>query len=365
MRGDDLKQMPMFSYVSQEERIPSGHPLRRIRGIVDRVLKRLSPRFAELYSDTGRPSIAPERLLRALLLQVLYTIRSERLLMEQLEYNLLFRWFVGLSMDDEVWTPTVFTKNRDRLAKGDLAAAFFEEVVTIAREEKLMSDEHFTVDGTLIEAWASQKSFQKKDGPPQASGDDLSNPTVNFHGEKRSNDTHASTTDPEARLYRKGSGKEAKLSYMGHVLMDNRYGLATTALVTTASGTAEREAGVSMLNMTEEDTHHHRTVGGDKNYDTASFVKDLREIRVTPHVAQNLSGRHSAIDHRTTRHPGYEISQQRRKRVEEIFGWVKTIGLMRKVRHRGKELVGWIFTFTTAIYNVLRISNLKEAGVCP
>jgi transposase len=360
MRGSDQQPDEMWSYVSMEDRIPADHPLRPLRRLVDRVLKGLSPRFAKLYADTGRPSIPPERLLRALLIQVLYTIRSERLLMEQLDYNLLFRWFVGLSMDDTVWDPTVFTKNRDRLLRGDIAEAFFAQVVKLARAEGLLSDEHFTVDGTLIEAWAGQKSFRKKTGGSDPSDDDPGNPTVDFHGEKRSNATHASTTDPEARLYKKTKGSEAKLAYLGHLLMENRNGLAVNAMVTEANGLMERAAALVMLQ--EVKTPRPITVGADKNYDTAGFVEDSRRLNAVPHVAQNTKNRSSAIDGRTTRHPGYAISQRLRKRIEEIFGWMKTVGLMRKTRHRGRERVGWMFVFTVAAYDLIRIRNLIGAG---
>jgi len=363
MRGIDTKQARLFSYVSQEERIPQHHPLRVIRRMSDEVLESMTKRFDRLYSDTGRPSIPPEHLLRALLLQVLYSIRSERLLMEQLDYNLLYRWFVGLNMDDEVWDATVFTKNRDRLLEGDIADMFFDQVMAIARKRRLLSDEHFTVDGTLIEAWAGQKSFQKKEGSSQPPSDGGSNPTVDFHGEKRSNATHESTTDPEARLYRKGPGKEARLSFMGHVLMDNRYGLAVDDRLTTATGTAEREAAHEMMEAVPNRRSQHPTMGADKAYDTKDFVKNLRTLTVTPHVAQNTNGRSSAIDGRTTCHAGYEISQQKRKLVEQIFGWLKTIGLMRKTRHKGTQRVGWMFTFALAVYNLVRMKNL-EAEPC-
>lgn len=363
MRGIDTKQARLFSYVSQEERIPQHHPLRVIRRMSDEVLESMTKRFDRLYSDTGRPSIPPEHLLRALLLQVLYSIRSERLLMEQLDYNLLYRWFVGLNMDDEVWDATVFTKNRDRLLEGDIADLFFNKVMAIARERALLSDEHFTVDGTLIEAWAGQKSFQKKEGSSQPPADGGSNPTVNFHGEKRSNATHESTTDPEARLYRKGPGKEARLSFMGHVLMDNRYGLAVDDRLTVATGTAEREAAQEMVEALPNRRSKHPTVGADKAYDTKDFVKNLRTLTVTPHVAQNTNGRSSAIDGRTTCHAGYEVSQHKRKLVEQIFGWLKTIGLMRKTRHKGIQRVGWMFTFGLAVYNLVRMKNL-EAEPC-
>lgn len=312
-----------------------------------------------MYSQIGRPSIPPEQLLRALLLQVLYTIRSERMLMEQLEYNLLFRWFVGLNLDDAVWDVTVFTKNRTRLLKADIARQFFHLVVEQARGLDLLSDEHFTVDGTLLEACASLKSFRKMDDSGQNPPEDPGNPTVNFHGEKRSNDTHQSTTDPDAMLARKGSGKEAKLSYSGHVLMENRNGLVADVEVLPATGTAERDAALMMIESIPGD--HPVTVGADKAYDTKDFVAENRHMNATPHVAQNNKGRKSAIDGRTTRHAGYGISQQKRKRVEEIFGWMKTVGGMRKLRHRGLELVGWMFTLAATAYNLVRIRNLSTA----
>ena len=318
----------------------------------------LLPPFDQLHSHTGRPSIAPEKFLQALLLRVLYTIRSEQLLMEQLDYKVLFRWFVGLNMDDPVWDATVFSKNRERLLKGEVAQAFFEQVLKLARQQDLLSDEHFTVDGTLIEAWAGQKSFQKKDTPVGPPPDDPGNPTVDFHGEKRSNQTHQSKTDPEARLYKKGPGKEAKLSYQGQVLMENRNGLVTGTRLTPATGTAEREAAVEMAQQIAGRDGHRVTVGADKAYDTHDFVRELRDLKVTPHVAQNSQNRSSAIDGRTTRHAGYALSQRKRKRVEEIFGWIKTVGLMRKTRHRGLARVGWMFTFTAAAYNLVRIRNL-------
>jgi len=361
MRGDNQEQQgAMWSYVPMEQRIPVDHPLRRMRPMVDAILEEMSPRFDELYSRVGRPSIAPEKLLRALLLQVLYTIRSERLLMEQLDYNLLFRWFVGLEMDDPVWNATVFTKNRERLLTGEIARGFFERAVAQARERDLLSDEHFTVDGTLIEAWASLKSFKRRDdvsGPP----DDPGNPTVNFHGERRRNDTHASTTDPEARLARKGKAQEAKLCYTGHVLMENRNGLAVAGCVIPASGHAERAAALALLG--EREGRERVTLGADKGYDTRDFVAAVRLLGVTPHVAQNTTNRASAIDGRTTRHPGYGVSQRRRKRVEEIFGWLKTVGLMRKTRHRGTRRVDWMFTFALAAYNLVRIRALTASTV--
>lgn len=356
MRGDNEQQAGMFSYISPEQRVPADHPLRPIRKMTDEIFKQLSPRFDQLYARTGRPSIAPERLLRALLLQVLYSVRSERMLMEQLEYNLLFRWFVGLNMDDRVWDATTFTKNRERLLRGDIAEQFFAAVLEQARDYELLSDEHFTVDGTLLEAAASLKSFKAKDETNEPPPDDPGNPTVNFHGQKRSNKTHQSTTDPDSMLCRKGKGKEAKLGYAGHLLMENRNGLAVSACVTAATGTAERDAA---LDFADEISGHGRvTLGGDKNYDTHDFVKDLRELQVTPHVAQNNTSRKSAIDARTTRHEGYQISQQKRKRIEEIFGWLKTVGQLRKLRHRGTERVNWIFIFATAVYNLVRMRKL-------
>ena len=363
MRGHDLHQDAMFSYLSPEQRVPQDHPLRPIRRMTDQALQRLSPRFERMYADIGRPSIAPEKLLRALLLQVLYTIRSERMLLEQLDYNLLFRWFVGLNMDDAVWVPTVFSKNRDRLLEGAVAEAFFDEVLREAGEQELLSEEHFTVDGTLLEAWASQKSFQRKDAPEGPPPEDPGNPTVDFHKEKRTNETHQSTTDPDARLARKGKGKEAKLSYVGHVLMENRNGLVVNVRLTQATGTAEREAAVEMVD--DIPGPKQVTVGADKNYDAEAMVQQLRERKATPHVAQNQERRRSAIDSRTTRHPGYQISQRARKKVEESFGWMKTVGLLRKLRHRGLERVGWIFTFTAAAFNLVRIRNLVIGAVPP
>lgn len=345
----------MFSYLSPEDRVPASHPLRTIRVLTDEILAQLSTLFASMYSRIGRPSIPPEKLLRALLLQILYTVRSERMLMEQLDYNLLFRWFVGLNMDDAVWDVTVFTKNRERLLKADVARKFFELVVQQAYTMDLMSDEHFTVDGTLLEACAGLKSFRKK-GEQAPPPDDSGNPTVNFHGEKRSNQTHASTTDPDAMLARKGFGKEAKLSYSGHVLMENRNGMVVNVEVLQATGTAEREAAQTMIEAIPGE--HRVTVGADKGYDSRAFVEAARNLNATPHVAQNNNGRSSAIDGRTTRHPGYAESQKKRKRVEEIFGWVKTVGGMRKLRHRGLELVGWTFTMTAAAYNLVRVRNL-------
>lgn len=349
----------MFSYLSPEQRVPSDHPLRAIRQITDIVLKQLSQLFSGMYAKIGRRSIPPEKLLRALLLQVLYTVRSERMLMEQLEYNLLFRWFVGLNMDEPVWDVTVFTKNRERLLKADVAKQFFQLVVEQARSLDLMSDEHFTVDGTLLEACASLKSFKKIGQDEEPPPDDPGNPTVDFHGERRSNKTHESSTDADALLAKKGAGKEAKLSYNGNVLMENRNGLVIEAEVLQAHGTAERDAALVMMESIPGD--QPVTVGADKAYDTKDFVAEARNMNATPHVAQNNKGRQSAIDGRTTRHPGYLISQRKRKRVEEIFGWMKTVGGMRKLRHRGLQLVGWMFTLAAAAYNMVRIRNLATA----
>jgi transposase len=325
--------------------------------LVNDALQALSPEFKRMYSDIGRPSIAPEKLLRALLLQILYTIRSERMLMEQLNYNLLFRWFVGLNMDDGVWDATVFSKNRDRMLKSDVARLFFQAVVEQARLLGLLSDEHFSVDGTLIEAWASQKSFQKKDnGNSDNNTMDSGNGSVDFHGEQRTNDTHESKTDPDARLYRKGKGKEAKLCYAGHVLMENRNGLAIDGEITKATGTAEREAALEILG--DINGEKRVTVGTDKAYDTHDFVENTRAMNVTPHVTQNTNGRSSAIDGRTTRHDGYAISLRCRARIEEIFGWLKTVGGQRKTRYRGEKLVGWMFDLSLAAYNLVRMRKL-------
>src|SRR5881396_2421215 len=357
MRGEDTQQNAMFSYLSPEQRVPQDHPVRMLRRLVDEVLRKLSRRFTAMYAHGGRPSIPPEKLLRALLLQVLYSVRSERMLMEQLDYNLLFRWFVGLNMDDPIWDVTVFTKNRERLLDGDIAKAFFQAVLKQAGERSLLSDEHFTVDGTLLKAWASVKSYQRKDAKTSVPPDDPGNATVDFHGEKRSNQTHASKTDPDAKMARKGKGKEAKLSYNGNLLVENRNGLIVNTEVFEANGTAERDAALVMLEQIPGTKQV--TVGGDKGYDTADFVAECRNLKVTPHVAQNLERPGgSAIDARTTQHVGYAISQRKRKRIEECFGWLKTIALLRKVRHRGIFKVGWIFTFAAAAYNLVRMRNL-------
>lgn len=364
-RGDDRQQQGMFSYLSPEERVPPDHPLRIIRTMVDVVLHDLSPTFDALYATVGRPSIPPEQLLRALLLQVLYTVRSERLLMEALQYNLLFRWFVGLNMDEPVWDHSTFSKNRERFVVGGVADAVFDRILAQARQRNLLSDEHFTVDATLLEAWASLKSVRPKGQPPATPPDDPGNPTVNFHGDRRSNATHQSTTDPEARLARKGNGREAKLCYMGHVVIENRHGLIVQAQATIATGTAEADTAVDLVEHLAGDpdasdepgaSSRRRTVGADKAFDTADFVGAMRDVNVTPHVAQKTKG--SAIDARTTRHPGYALSQTFRKRVEEGFGWLKTVGLMRKLRHRGTDRVDWMFVFSTAAYNLVRLRTL-------
>ena len=357
MRGPDIKQSAMFSYLSPEQRVPPDHPLRKIREITDQILKSLSGVFGRMYSRVGRCSIPPEQLCRALLLQVLYTVRSERMLMEQLEYNLLFRWFVGLNADEPVWVPTVFSKNRDRLLEGDIAQKFFDRILEQAEAADLTSDEHFSVDGTLIEAWASQKSFQRKDQPEQPPPDDPGNPTINFHGEKRSNDTHESKTDPDARLARKSGGHESKLAYCGNVMIENRNGLVVDTELVQPSGKAERDAAMLMAERIEGT--ERATLAADKAYDTKDFVAVLRDLNVTPHVTQNEKRPGgSAIDGRTTRHAGYEVSQRKRKRIEEVFGWMKTVGMLRKTRHRGVFKVGWVFTFTAAAYNLVRMRNL-------
>jgi len=359
MRGADEQPGAMFSYVSLEERVPPDHPLRAIRRITDRALERISPQLGSLYVHFGRPSIPPERLLRALVLQALYTIRSERQLMEQLDYNLLFRWFVGLGIDEAVWSPTTFSKNRDRLLEGDIAAAFFEAVLIHADTARLLSDEHFTVDGTLLEAWASHKSFRPRDQDPPTPGG--GNPTVDFYGQVRTNATHQSRTDPDARLYKKAQGREARLGYLGHVLMEHRSGLIVDARVTPADGHGERDAALVMLER--RPGHHRLTLAADKAYDSRDFVANLRALHVTPHVAQYATTGHrrSAIDGRTTRHAGYARSQRKRKLVEQGFGWMNTIGGLRKLRHRGGPLVTWIFTFTAAAYNIVRLRRLLPA----
>jgi transposase len=351
MRGNDRQPDSMFSYVSPEQRVPPDHPLRAVRALVDDVLREMSREFAGLYATVGRPSIPPERLLRAQLLQIFYSIRSERLLMEQLDYNLLFRWFVGMEMDEPIWNPTVFTKNRDRLLNQAIARSFFRRVVD--RATAVMSDEHFTVDGTLIEAWASQKSFQRKDGGTDGDG-------RHFHGQARKNDTHASTTDPDARLYRKSRNAEARLAYMGHLLIENRHGLIADAMATHADGHAEREAALLMIHAQwRAAPWRRRTLGADKGYDTFDFVDLARELGTTPHVTQNLTRRGgSGIDARTTRHEGYAMSQHARPRIEPAFGWLKTIAWMRKVKLRGLANVDWLFVFASAAFNLIRLPKL-------
>jgi transposase len=359
MRGSDRQTAAMFSYLSPEAMVPAGHPLRLIRPIVNAALDRLSPDFDRLYAASGRDSIAPEKLLRALLLQAFYSVRSERQLMEQITYNMLFRWFIGLSMDAAVWDVTVFTKNRDRLLQGDIAQGFFRAVLVDPQVKPLLSDEHFSVDGTLIEAWASMKSFRPKDGggEPPAPG---RNGERDFHREKRSNETHASTTDPDARLARKSNGQAAKLSFAGHVVMENRCGLAVATQTTLATGTAERDAAQDMMAAMAKT--ERITLGADKNYDTRAFVAEMRRLRVTPHVTQHSNGRRSAIDGRTTRHPGYAISQRIRKRIEEVFGWGKEVAGMRRTRMRGLARVGWAFTLRVAAYNLVRLPKLLAAA---
>jgi transposase len=352
MRGDDRQPAHLFSYVSAEARVPADHPLRAIRASVDALLAEMSPEFDRLYAAVGRPSIPPERLLRAQLLQCFYSIRSERLLMEQLDYNILFRWFVGLELDEAVWDVTVFTKNRDRLLTHAVAQRFFQLVV--AQADPWLSDEHFTVDGTLIEAWAGHKSFQRKDDDPDDQG-------RNFHGQVRKNDTHASRTDPDARLYRKSDGAESRLAYLGHVLMENRHGLVVQATATQATGTAERDAAVAMLRA--QRMGPGCTIGADKNYDTHGFVAEARALGVTPHVSQNVKRPGgSAIDARTTRHDGYARSQSCRPRVERVFGWIKPIAGLRKIKLRGLAHVEWLFVFACAAFNLKRLMTLRAGA---
>ncbi len=368
MRGGDQDSGALFSYVSCEARVPADHPLRAIRAVVDEALEVLSPEFERLYSKLGRPSIAPEKLMRGLLLQAFYSIRSERQLMEQLDYNLLFRWFVGLSMDAPVWAPTVFSKNRDRLVEGEIAAKFLAAVLGQPRVKALLSDQHFSVDGTLIDAWASMKSFRPKDDkgdedPPSGGR----NAERDFKGEKRSNQTHASTTDPDAKLYRKANGQSSRLCFMGHVLMENRHALILDTELTRAGGLAEREAALAMLDRRKVRSRRV-TLGADKAYDVRAFIEDLRARKVTPHVTIDgnvrVKGipRSTAIDKRTTRHPGYAVSQRIRKRIEESFGWIKTTGNLAKTRHRGLERVGWAFTLTAAAYDLVRLPKLLAAA---
>jgi transposase len=363
MRGGDNRTGELFSYVNLEARVRRDHPVRAIRTIVNEALSALEREFAGLYSPIGRPSIPPEKLLRAMLLQAFYSIRSERLLMERLEYDLLFRWFVGIGVDDAAWDHSVFSKNRDRLLEGDIAAKFLAAVLAQPKVKKLLSSDHFSVDGTLIEAWASMKSVKPKDGsgePPAQGGG--RNAEADFHGQKRSNDTHASTTDPDARLYRKGKGKETKLCFIGHGLMENRHGLLVDACLTLAGGHAERVAALHMIEP-RADRPTAITLGADKAYDAEDFVNELRSMNATPHVAQNTSGRSSAIDGRTTRHRGYAASQRIRKRIEEAFGWIKTVAGQEKTSFRGRDRVAWAFTFAAAAYNLVRLPKLiAEAG---
>jgi len=358
LRGKSTDQQAIFSYVSLEDRIPKRHPLRDIRKIVDKAMAELSPTFEAMYAHGGRPSIPPEQLIRAMLIQVLFSIRSERLLMEELDFNLLYRWFVGLSMDDQVWNHSTFSKNRDRLLLHDVADRFFEAIRDQAAAKKLLSKDHFTIDGTLIEASASLKSFRPKEEEPPGDDEPGSgggrNEAVDFHGQKRSNKTHRSTTDPDALLARKGDGKEAKLSYTGHILTENRHGLIMDAELTQATGTAETEAGLEMLGRLPG--IDRKTAGVDKGYDNRRFVEGSRAANVTPHVAQKK--RYSSIDGRSTRHAGYAQSQRKRKLVEERFGWMKDIGGLRKLRHRGLAKVGWIFKFVAAACNVVMMRRL-------
>jgi transposase len=358
MRGSNERSGALFSYVDLEARVPAAHPLRAIRGIVNEALAELSPTFARLYAPVGRPSIPPEQLVRALLLQAFYSIRSERQLMERLDFDLLFRWFVGLGIDDPVWDHSSFSKNRDRLLEGDVAAEFLATLLDRPKVRRLLSSEHFSVDGSLIQAWASMKSFRPKDGdddPPRGAR----NPSRDFRGERRSNASHASTTDPDALLYRKGSGTEARLCFLGHVLMENRSGLVVDTELTRASGHAERLAALAMLDRLP--TTGPATLGADRGFDARDFVMELRERRVTPHLAQNTSGRRSAIDGRTTRHEGYALSQRARKRIEEAFGWIKTIAGQARTRLRGLDRVRWAFTLAAAAYNLIRLPKLIEA----
>jgi transposase len=362
VRGGDDRTGSLFSYVDLEARVRGDHPLRAIRTIVNEALTAMEREFAALYPPTGRPSIPPEKLLRAMLLQAFYSIRSERQLMERLEYDLLFRWFVGLGIDDAVWDHSVFSKNRDRLLEGDIAAKFLAAVLAQPRVKRLLSTEHFSVDGTLIEAWASMKSFKPRDGSEEPPPDGGRNTEVDFHGQKRSNQTHSSTTDPDARLYKKGPGKEAKLCFIAHGLMENRSSLLVDTCLTLADGHAERVAALHMIEP-RADRPRSITLGGDKNFDVEDFVNELRSMKVTPHVAQNTSNRCSAIDGRTTRHGGYTVSQRIRKRIEEAFGWIKTVAGQEKTKFRGVDRVGWAFTFAAAAYNLVRLPKLlAEAG---
>jgi transposase len=356
MRGAEDPQKAMFSYVSLEQRIPAKHPLRAVRVLADASLQSMNVALAAMYSHTGRPSIPPERLIRALLLQIFYSIRSERLLMEQLDYNLRFRWFVGLEVDDLVWDASTFAKNRERLVHHDVGKQLLSAVVKQASKKGLVSDEHFSVDGTLIQAWASMKSFRPKDDPDPPPSGGGSNVEVDFRGQKRSNDTHESKTDPECRLYKKAEGQESKLAYLGHALMENRSGLAIDGCVTLANGTAERDAAFEMVDVVKTDKPI--TLGADKGYDAKEFVKRLEKARVIPHIAQNNKGRRSAVVDRIAKTPAYALSQLARKRIEEIFGWVKEIGGMAQTKFRGRDRVDWRFTLTLAAYNLMRLPKL-------
>ncbi len=360
MRGSDERTGSLFSYVDLEERVRKDHPLRAIRLLVNDALASMEREFAALYAGVGRPSIAPEKLLRAMLLQAFYSVRSERLLMERLEFDLLFRWFVGIGVDEPAWDHSTFSKNRDRLLDGAVAARFLSTLMAQPRVKRLLSTDHFSVDGTLVQAWASTKSFKPVDGPddptPPSGG---RNAETNFRGETRSNATHASTTDPDAKLYRKGPGMEARLAFLGHALMENRNGLLVDACLTPAGGHAERLAALAMIER-RADRPAAVTLGADKGYDAADFVNELRSMNVRPHIARNTT-RRSAIDGRTTRHAGYVASQRIRKRIEEAFGWMKSIGGMRRPMLRGTDRVGWAFTFAAAAYNLIRLPKLIEA----
>lgn len=353
----------MFSYVDTESRIPKGHPIRKVKAVVDEAMGRMNNVFEVMYADAGRPSKPPEHLLKALVLQMLYGIRSERQLMERVNFDLLFRWFIGLAPDDEPWHPTTFTHNRDRLLAHDIDARFLSEVTKQAAARKLLSKDHFSLDGTLLEACASIKSFKPKDAPKPPDGGDAGgagNEMRDFRGEKFSNKTHESTTDPDARLYRKGDGQPAKLCHMGHALIENRNGMVVAAAVSEANGTAERETGLRLLRSLPK-RGRRRTVGCDRNYDERKFVKGSREMRITPHAAAKRKG--GAVDGRTTRHEGYGVSMKRRKRVEEPFGWMKTAGAMRKQRHRGRPKVQWQFRFAAAVYNITLMIGLAGAAL--
>jgi len=368
MRGSDERTGSLFSYVNLEARVRGDHPLRTIREIANAALSDLSRAFSLLYTDFGRPSIAPEKLLRAMLLQAFYGIRSERQLMERLEFDLLFRWFVGLGVDDPVWDHSTFSKNRDRLLEGEIAAKFLSAVLMQPKVKQLLSSDHFSVDGTLIEAWASIKSFRKKDGSDNDSEGPGRNAERSFHKEKHSNETHRSTTDPDARLYKKGDGQPAKLCYMGHVLMENRHGLAVGGCISQATGTAERQMALDLI-----DGRHRRrrriTLGADKAYDVTQFVHDLRDRSVTPHIAvdghlsKTGKARKTAVDGRTTRHVGYDISQRCRKRIEEVFGWIKGSAGLAKVKLRGRERVDAAFTMALTAFNLIRLPKLLAVPI--